>query len=362
MAEQDDETDKPHDPTQQKLDELRQKGDIARSADLVTAGGYAGFLLAALAFGQQSVAHLGTSLMTLIDQAPGFAPLFFGGGATAPVGGLLGAVAMALGAWILLPAGMALLAAFAQRGMVFSPDKLRPRLSRIDPIRNAGNKYGWSGLFEFAKSFAKLLLFSTLLGAFLTFRLSDMAGVLHGDPRIVGSVMGAMLTEFMLVVVLISLGIGAVDYLWQRHDHLRRNRMSQKEMKDEHKKHEGDPHIKQERRQRAARMTSDQSVADVADADVVLVNPTHFAVALKWSRSPGSAPVCVAKGQDHLAQAIRSVADDNGVPVRSDPPTARALYAVTEVGHEIAPEYYRPVAAAIRFAEAMRRKAGARGA
>ena len=97
-----------------------------------------------------------------------------------------------------------------------------------------------------------------------------------------------------------------------------------------------------------------------ADADVVVVNPTHYAVALTWSRAPGTAPVCVAKGVDNMAIAIREVAQKNGVPLRHDPPTARALHAVTEIGDEIAPEHYRTVAAAIRFAEAMRRRAGSR--
>lgn len=361
MAGQDDDAEKSHEPTHQKLDDARKKGEVARSADLITAGSYGGVLLAALAFGQASVEHAGTALMTLIDQPAGFADLFFSDGASAPLGGLLGALALGTGAWFVIPALAALAAAFAHQAVIFAPDKIVPKLSRIDPVQNARNKYGWTGLFEFAKSFAKLFFFSMLLGAFLTFRLSDMAGALHGEPMIVGALMGALLVEFMLVVVIISLLIGAVDFIWQRYDHLRRNRMSHREVREEHKQHEGDPHVKQERRQRGAQLAEEQSVSDVATADVVLVNPTHFAVALKWSREPGTAPTCVAKGQDHLAQTIRRVAIENGVPIRNDPPTARALFATTAIGKEIDPEYYRPVAAAIRFAETMRRKAGKPG-
>ena len=102
-------------------------------------------------------------------------------------------------------------------------------------------------------------------------------------------------------------------------------------------------------------------MAAVPQADVVIVNPTHYAVALSWSRLPGSAPVCVAKGVDHVARAIRETAVAAGVPVRHDPPTARSLYATTDIGEEITPDHYRAVAAAIRFAEAMRRKARAFG-
>jgi flagellar biosynthetic protein FlhB len=357
MAGQDDDTEKTHDPTQHKLDEARKKGDIARSADLTTAAAYGGFLLAGLAIGAQSIQQVSSNLMILLDQPNALADLIFNGGATTPIGGIIGAVALSLMAWFLIPAVMALLSIFAQRSFVVAPDKLIPKASRINPIANAKNKYGPSGLFEFAKSFVKLLLYSIVLGVFLTYRLSDVAGALHGEPQIIGALMLQMVTEFMFVVLLISLAIGAIDLIWQNYDHLRKNRMSFQEIKDEHKQQEGDPHMKQQRRQRGMQIASEQMMKDVPDADVVIVNPTHYAVALKWSRLPGAAPICVAKGVDHVAHSIRDLAFEHGVPVRNDPPTARALHATTGIGDEIDPKHYRAVAAAIRFAETMRRRA-----
>jgi flagellar biosynthetic protein FlhB len=126
---------------------------------------------------------------------------------------------------------------------------------------------------------------------------------------------------------------------------------------DETKNSEGDPHLKQERRARAQAIAAQQMMSDVPKADVIIVNPTHYAVALKWARKAGSAPTCVAKGVDEIAMRIREVAMENGVPIHSDPPTARALHAVTEIGHEIAPDQYQAVAAAIRFADQMRDRA-----
>jgi flagellar biosynthetic protein FlhB len=357
MADKDDDSEKTHDPTQHKLDEARKKGDIARSADLTTAAAYGGFLLAGLTVGTQSIQQFSSTLMVLLDQPNKLADLIFKGGAATPVGGLMGAVAFSLMAWFLIPAVMALLAVLAQQSFVVAPDKLIPKASRINPLENAKNKYGPSGLFEFAKSFVKLLVYSIVLGVFLTYRLSDMAGALHGDPRIVGALMLQMIVEFMFVVLLVALAIGAVDFIWQKFDHLRKNRMSFQEIKDEHKQQEGDPHMKQQRRQRGAQIASEQMMKDVPGADVIIVNPTHYAVALKWSRLPGAAPVCVAKGVDHVAHAIRDLAFEHGVPVRHDPPTARALYATTGIGDEIDPAHYRAVAAAIRFSEAMRRRA-----
>jgi flagellar biosynthetic protein FlhB len=138
--------------------------------------------------------------------------------------------------------------------------------------------------------------------------------------------------------------------------------MTRKELTDEMKQSEGDPHIKAQRRQKAIEIATKQMIADVAKADVVIVNPTHYAVALKWERGAKRAPLCVAKGVDEVAARIREVAAEAGVPIHSDPPTARALYAAVDIGQEIHPDHYRPVAAAIRFAEKMRRRSRERGA
>jgi flagellar biosynthetic protein FlhB len=133
--------------------------------------------------------------------------------------------------------------------------------------------------------------------------------------------------------------------------------MSRKELMDEYKESEGDPHFKAARRQRAQDIATNRMLADVEGADVVIVNPTHYAVALRWDRGKGGAPVCVAKGVDEIARVIRERAALHGVPVHSDPPAARAIYAAVELGQEIRIEHFRAVAAAIRFADAMRKKA-----
>lgn len=358
MSQSQDDAEKTHEPTQHKLDEARKKGELARSADLTMAGAYLGFLITGLAAGAHSVTFISTQLMVLVDQADSLSSLMFNGHASAPVGGFLGGIATGLMPWFLIPAGLALLAVFAQKAMVFAPDKLIPKMSRLNPVSNAKNKYGLSGLFEFGKSFVKLVVYSVVLGIFLTWRMPEMAGAMFAEPRGVGALLARVLVEFMMVVCVIALAIGAIDFMWQHFDHRRKNRMSLQDIRDEVKKHEGDPHMKQERRMRGQQIASDQMMADVPHADVIVVNPTHYAVALKWNRAPGAAPECVAKGVDHMALAIRELAMEHGVPIRHDPPTARALYAATEIGQEIDPDHYRAVAAAIRFAEDMRRRAG----
>ena len=169
-----------------------------------------------------------------------------------------------------------------------------------------------------------------------------------------------MSVEYFGIVLLLAFTIGGIDYLWQHQEHLRKNRMSRKELQDEAKQTEGDPHTKQQRRQRGYEIAMNKMLADVPDADVVIVNPTHYAVALKWSRAAGAAPICVAKGVDEVAARIRQIASESAVPIHRDPPTARALYASVDISQEIQPEHYQAVAAAIRFAELMRRKARVR--
>ncbi|MEM7318581.1 MAG: EscU/YscU/HrcU family type III secretion system export apparatus switch protein, partial [Pseudomonadota bacterium] len=203
----------------------------------------------------------------------------------------------------------------------------------------------------------KLMAYSVCLGLFLSANLSDMMAASAAGSEVSIVLMVSLLTRFMLIVLVVATAIGLVDLVWQRAEHLRKNRMSRKEITDETKESEGDPHMKNQRRQRGQEIAANQMMAEVPKADVVVVNPTHYAVALKWSRSPGSAPVCVAKGVDEIAAAIRRVAAEAAVPVHSDPPTARALHASVELGEQIHQDHYRAVAAAIRFAEAMRLKA-----
>lgn len=270
---------------------------------------------------------------------------------------LIGGTVFSVAPLLIIPALVVLAGLTAQRGIVFAPSKLMPKASRISPIENAKNKFGPNGLFEFLKSATKLSVFSVCLGLYLLANLDEIVTAALLSANAVAAELGRRTTEFLLIVFVIALLIGCVDLLWQISEHRRRNRMSRKELQDESKESEGDPHLKQERRQRGQAIATSRMMADVPGADVVIVNPTHFAVALSWDRSDARAPVCVAKGADHLAARIREVAAEAGVPVYSDPPTARSLFAFVEIGQEIRPQDYRAVAVAIRFAEDMARRA-----
>jgi flagellar biosynthetic protein FlhB len=295
--------------------------------------------------------------MAFIDRPERLAAEVFGGGSAPVLGGLTARIALPLLPFFVVPGILAVVALVSSRSLVFATEKMKPKMNKISPIAQAKNKFGRSGLFEFAKSFAKLSIYSIILGIYLFAKMEDILATMALSPAMATAVLLRMSITFLFLVLAVSLTIGGVDFLWQRAEHLRKHRMSHKEMRDEHKQMEGDPHMKQERRQRAIDIAMNKMLADVPDADVVVVNPTHYAVALKWDRKRGTAPKCVAKGVDEVAAKIREIAAENGVALHSDPPTARAIHASVEIGEEVRPEHYRAVAAAIRFAEALRKKA-----
>jgi flagellar biosynthetic protein FlhB len=260
-----------------------------------------------------------------------------------------------------VPALLLILALFAQRAILFTPSKLAPKLNRISPLSNAKQKYGPQGLFQFAKSAVKLTIISVMLAIYLLARAEEIVTSLYASPGQILGALGRMSGEFLAVILVLAIAIGLADWLWEWQQHQTRNRMSRQELMDETKSSEGDPYMKQQRRQRGQAIAMNRMMADVPKADVVVVNPTHYAVALTWDRLGGGVPVCVAKGVDEVAARIRQTASEAGVPIYSDPPTARALHAAIEVGHPIAPDQFKAVAAAIRFADLMRSKAAKPG-
>lgn len=348
---------KPHEPSERNLQEARRKGEVPRSTDIGAAAAYAGLLLAAVTGGAWSVQAAGAALSVLVGQADLLAPLFFEGAPAAPLAALMVALAPPFALWFGLPALAVLGAVIAQRAFTVTPEKLQPKPSRLSLVANAKNKFGRNGLFEFAKSVVKLVVISAVLAVFIAARLDAIVVSVMTAPGPVSAAMGRLTIEFLALIAVLAGGIGAIDFLWQHAEHRRRHRMSHKELRDEAKEAEGDPWLKQTRRARAEAIAANRTLVEVPGADVVIVNPTHYAVALKWTRAPGTAPTVVARGTDQIARRIREIAEEHGVPVYRDPPTARALFAEVALEHEIPPEHYRAVAAAIRFAEAMRQRA-----
>jgi flagellar biosynthesis protein FlhB len=360
MADQDDDSEKPFEATPHKLEQARRKGEIPQSRDLLAVSVLGGFLLATFVVGLDGLRRAGTLGMVLLEGGDPMARLFFETGPAA-AGPVMAQLGLSLGSLLILPFLAVLLAMWVFGLYVPVASKIAPKLSRISPIKGFQNKFGVSGLYEFVKSAVKLAVISVVLGVYLASKLDLILASLGLSAAVSSRLIGVLLVEFLGIVVLCYLAIGAIDYFWQRDQHLRKNRMSRKELMDEMKQSEGDPHLKAQRRQKGESIARNNMMRDVPGADVVVVNPTHYAVALKWNRKGRGAPVCVAKGVDEVAARIRERAIESGVPIHSAPLTARTLHALVDIGEEVPAETYAAVAASIRFADAMRRKARTRG-
>lgn len=352
---------KSHEPSQARIEKARRDGDVPQSKEANAAASYLGFYLALAMTSAGAAAALAYSLSHMLAEPASLADQAFGPGGDAFIFSIASSALQAVAPFLALPALGVLVALFAQQAFTFAPSKLKPKMSRLSLVDNAKKKYGPDGLSEFAKSAVKLIAIFVMFGLLFAHRFATLPADVNLPAQVVPH---SILSEgiiFAGLIVLFSAAIALVDLPWSRHRHTEKLKMTLEELKKENKEQEGDPTMKQSRRQRGQDIARNQMMKDVPTADVIIVNPTHYAVALKWNRKGGAAPICVAKGVDEVAAKIREVAAVAGVPIRSDPPTARAIHASVEIGEEINREQYAAVAAAIHFADAMRKKASAYG-
>jgi len=353
MSENDSSQEKTFDATQGKIDDARKKGDIAKSAEIASVALYCGVALAIMTLGGTIGLRIMSQLSGVLEYPERAGELILTGS-----GGpdLLGTVAMGLVPLLLIMMTAVILALVAQRSIIFAPDKIQPKLSKLSPISNAKQKYGRDGMAEFAKRAVKLVVICVAAGFYLI-RLTGEVSQQIGMPE--GFLFQKLASESLLLLgwmIAATIVIAAVDLPFAQWSHLLKLKMTREEVKDENKKNEGDPMMKSLRRARAREISNSTMINDVASANVVIVNPTHYSVALKWDREAGGAPVCVAKGVDGLALAIRVKAKECGILIHSDPPCARAIYATVEVGDEIRPDHYAAVASAIHLAQTLSRQ------
>ncbi len=356
MAE-DEGSEKPFEATPRKLEEARKRGEVPVSQDLITFGVFLAVLMVGSFAGLWSVNRAGMALVPFLASPDLLSDRAFGQNGRFAYGALIWNYLGGMSVWLALPFLFAIAIAFLQGALVFAGQKLQPKLNRISPMKNAKQKYGPDGLFNFAKSFVKLIVYGAVLAMVFSSNIEDILAMPDLPVAGILQLNAELCFRFMIAAAAVIFVVSAIDFFWQRAQFLRRQRMSLKELKDEMKETEGDPYTKQARRQKAYDIATNQMLADMPGADVVVVNPEHYAVALKWERRRGTAPVCVAKGVDEIAACIRETAEAHAVPIYRDPPTARALFASVELGEEIPTEQYQAIAAAIRFADALRDKA-----
>ncbi len=352
----DDDAEKSHEPTQRRLEEMRKDGDIPRSTELLSAASLVGFTLVFTMAGGTFVQRLGNLGVLFLGQPDQLAPHLLTG--TGRISGtILKGLALPVLGIFALPITLVIATAFAQRSLRFVPSKIQPKWSRISPASGAKNRFGREGLVTFLRNVLKASTVFLALAFILGPAIPDLVSRFDLEAAPSSLWLGQLMLRLLSAAAAMALGFGGIDFLWQWWLHRQRAMMSREEMKSEMKDQEGDPHVKMHRRQRGQEIALNKMLGEVKSADVIVVNPTHYAVALKWKRSDSRPPLVVAKGIDEIAARIRERAAEAGVPIYSDPPTARAIHASVEIGCTIQPDHYKAVAAAIRFAEAMRRRA-----
>jgi len=351
MAEEDDSGERTEDPTQKRLDDALERGDVAKSQEVNTWFMIAGATLVLSSF-SGSIGEIKTPLRNLI--ANSWMVKTDGPGLLALAKNLEFAMIAALG----IPFLMLILAAIAgnilQHRLVWSGESLKPKLSKISPASGAKRIFGKQAIANFAKGLFKLIALGSVMTAILWPERHRLEAMLRFDPvAMVGSVFTLTLQLLGAVVAMLAV-VAIADYFFQYRQWYERQKMSLREMKEEFKQSEGDPQVKGRIRQlRQARMKK-RMMAAVPKASVVITNPTHYSVALAYERGM-SAPVCVAKGIDLIALKIREVAGEHGIPIVENVPLARALYATVDIDQEIPVEHYHAVAEIIGYVMGLRR-------
>lgn len=225
-----------------------------------------------------------------------------------------------------------------------STKPLKPRLDKFNPINGFKRMFSKDSLFELVKSIAKIALISIIAYTALKSHLDEIFFMYHITLQQAVAEIGTLVIDVGYRISLVYCIIGAVDYIYQKHKFSEDMKMTKQEVKDEMKNSEGDPQIKGKQRQRMQEASRRRMMQAVPQADVVITNPTHYAVALKYDAGTGTAPVLVAKGADLVAQRIKEIAKENHVEIVENKPLARMIYTNVEIGREIPPELYQAVA------------------
>ncbi|GJL94167.1 MAG: flagellar biosynthetic protein FlhB [Hyphococcus sp.] len=348
--------DKSHDPTPQKLLKSRQKGDVPYSTEVTAAATYVGFLVALLITMGWTAPQLHGLLKGLLHRPDTIAALLFDAQDSQFFAHFTTRIMVSILPVFLVVALGAVLSIIAQQAFAVSLSKIKPKMSRLSIVDNAKQKYGPNGLSEFVKSTSKLGAVLVILLFAYNGRFEELPSLAQLPPAAIAQLLLKESIVFCSYVTGAAIFIAAIDLPWRKFQHHNKLKMTLQEVKEENKETEGDPALKSARRSRAESIATNRMMQDVPTADIIIVNPTHYAVALKWDRKNNAAPKCVAKGVDEVAARIREAASAAGVPIRRDPPTARSIYSVVKVGHEIKKEHYSAVAAAIHYADEMRKK------
>ncbi|WP_404403241.1 flagellar biosynthesis protein FlhB [Pelagibacterium halotolerans] len=355
MSDQPEQSEKTEDPSQKRLEDAHKKGDVAKSQEVTTWFMIMGSALVFAFVAPITAASVTEGLKGIMEHSdqldvggPGF-------------GQVMQTITVVILGALLIP--MALMAVFGiagnmvQHRMVFSVDPIKPKFSKVSPVSGFKRLFSTEALVNFAKGLFKLVVFSTVMFLVVWPHRDNLETMVRADPVVILEFFQEIGIQLFIATLITITIVALLDYMYMRHKWWKRQMMTLKEVKDEYKQMEGDPHVKGRIRQVRLERSRKRMMAAVPDSTVVVTNPTHFAVALKYDRSM-PAPEVVAKGVDAIALRIRGLAKDHDVPIVENPPLARALYAGAEVGEQIPAEHFKAVAQIIGYVMRLKSRKG----
>ena len=343
-----DDSQKTEDPTQRRLEQAREKGQVAKSQEVTHWFMILAATLMIGVFGKTFFGGVAETLYTFIAQ-----PHSIRVDGSAELRELMLETFGRIGLAMLMPVSVLLLAAFVagfiQNGFIFSTETITPKLSKLSLLKGLKRLFSTRSVVEFIKGVLKIVIVGAVIVLLMWPEREVIFLVTSMDVTQFMGVLQSLAVRVLIGVLSIMTAIAAADFLYQKQQHNKEMRMSKQDLKDEFKQSEGDPMIKARLRQIRTERARRRMMSAVPEADVVVTNPTHFAVALKYDHEAMDAPVLVAKGADQIAFRIREVAEEHDIPVVENPPIARALFDNVELDQAIPAEHYKAVAEIIGY-------------
>ena len=355
MSDDTEESSKTEDPSAKRLEDARKRGDVSKSQEVTTWFALAGIGAVIALMASWTATNLMQELKIVMANADRYevGGNQFGAFFTSLAQSIIGAAIVPM---VILTA-FAVLGNLIQHRPLISIDPLIPKLSKISPLTGFGRLFSRDSLINFVKGLFKLGVIATVMFFTLWPERNRLDTMVQGDPATILITVERLTLKVIWAALAIVTVIAIADLVYQRNRWWTRHKMTLQEVRDEYKQMEGDPKVKGRIRQLRMERGRQRMMGQVPKATVIIANPTHYAVALKYDRNM-AAPLCVAKGMDDLALRIRAVAEENDVPVVENPPLARALYAAVEIDQTIPGEHFKAVAQVIGYVMRLKAKTG----
>ena len=347
MADDQDESQKTEEPTAKKLQEAHDKGEVAKSQEIKHWFILFSVTIIIMVSAKSSMAGIRELLGAILGSS--YRISMDGNSLRVFAADTLGGVFSYLTFPVIILMVGAFLGAVIQHSPILTVEKIIPKLSKISPLAGLKRLFSMQNFVEITKSIIKITIVGCVVVILVWPEGDRLEQMMTQDPGDVADVIYVMVLRMLGGVVAVMAVIAGLDFLFQKSQHLKKMRMTKQEIKDEMKQTDGDPHIKARLRQIRQERARGRMMAAVPEADVVVTNPTHYAVALKYEHEKMEVPMVVAKGADHIALKIREVAKENNIPILENPALARALFATVEVDEEIQEDHYKAVAEVVGY-------------